>query len=66
MLINRKSMWSGREHSMEIDITEEEYNDCLYIWRQGELIIDAFPMLNEEEQEFLLTGMTINELEELS
>ena len=30
---------------------------CLAAWNSGEMIQDAFPTLNAEDREFLITGM---------
>lgn len=35
------------------------FDDCFVAWTEGALIQDAFPMLNADEREFLMTGMTV-------
>jgi hypothetical protein len=42
---------------MDLDITEAQIEK----WENGELIQNAFPNLNNDEREFLLTGMTPEE-----
>ena len=54
MRITRLSPYSGLEHSMEIDVTEEQ----LWNWSQGgQLIQDAMPNLTPHEREFIKTGL---------
>ena len=48
---------------MEIDVTPEQLRD-FYQDKLG-LIQDAFPHLNFEEREFILTGITPEEWDEL-
>lgn len=54
MLITRVSPMTGRENTMDLDITEEQ----LWQWRNGALIQDAFPNLTSAQREFLKTGFT--------
>ena len=57
MLITRTSPFTGKVHSMEINVTPEQvkaYND-------GELIQRAFPHLSAEIREFIKTGITPEE-----
>jgi Na+-transporting NADH:ubiquinone oxidoreductase subunit NqrF len=61
MLVKRKSNYSGIEHEMELDVTEEE----LARWKSGTLIQVACPRLNADEREFLMTGITSEEWNEL-
>lgn len=56
--ITRISQLSGKAHTMEIDITNEQ----LAAWQSsGQMIQRAFPNLSAEEREFLLTGITPEE-----
>lgn len=57
MQVTRTSDWSGRTRTLELDVTEEEMKSY---W-QGELVQKAFPRLNDDEREFILTGMTPDE-----
>lgn len=55
MKFDRRSMISGNIHSMEIDVTQEQYDN----WQRGRMLIqDAMPHLSAEEREFLMTGIT--------
>lgn len=61
MLIERKSPVSGEWHKMNLDITEDNYNQ----WKEGKIVIQkAFPNLTEDEREFLLSGMTKEDWDE--
>ena len=58
MKITRKSLFSGIERTMDLDITQEQ----LAKWESGELLIQhAFPHLTADEREFLMTGATPDE-----
>ena len=58
MNLTRESVETGKQNTMEIPITEAQYND----WREGERTIwDAFPELNDEQIHFILTGITPEE-----
>lgn len=61
MKITRTSMASGITRTMELDITQEQYQS----WAIREkLVQDAFPNLTNSEREFILTGMTDEEWDE--
>lgn len=61
MLVTRISQLSGKEHTMDLDITEKQIN----AWKAGVLVQKAFPHLKDYEREFLITGMTPEEWDEL-
>lgn len=65
MQITRKSLLSGKTHTMEINLTPEQYEDGEYRRRHGTLIQDAYPQLTDNEREFLKTGSTPEEWDEL-
>ncbi len=60
MEIIRKSMLSGITRTMELPITEEDYQE----WLSGALIQEAMPHLTDDEREFLITGITADEWDE--
>jgi hypothetical protein len=61
MLIQRTSV-SGKVHEMEIPITFDE----LCNWAKGWMVIQqAFPNLTTAQREFLLSGMTQEEWDEI-
>lgn len=61
MLIRRTSMFSGKTNEMEIPITQEQFN----AWMLGDLIQDAIPELTPDQREFLISGVTPDEWEEM-
>jgi len=61
MKITRTSMISGNTNTMELNVTQEQ----LTAWESGVHIQVAMPQLNAEEREFVKTGMTPTEWEEL-
>ena len=61
MKVTMKSALSGKENSMELDITPAQLKD----WQSGTLIQRAMPNLTANEREFLMTGITREEWDEL-
>lgn len=53
MKITRKSPFSGKINSMEIDVTQDQIDR----WQNGELIQNAMPNLTPDEREFIKTGI---------
>ena len=55
MKFERRSMISGNINTMEIEVTQEQYDN----WQRKHMLIqDAMPQLSAEEREFLMTGIT--------
>ena len=63
--VERISQASGHKHIMTLPMSPEEYARKMRAWRQGALIQDAFPDLDDEQREFLLSGITPQEWEAL-
>lgn len=57
MKITRVSMFTGKTHTLDIDVTEEQ----IMRWKNGMLIQNAMPNLSPEDREFLMTGVTAEE-----
>lgn len=57
MKITKRSPFTGIEHTLDINCTEEQ----LVRWQEGELIQNVFPDLTPDEREFLMTGITAEE-----
>lgn len=57
MQIARKSPFSGKLHTMELPVTEDQIRD----YAAGAMIQDAFPQLSPSEREFFKTGITPEE-----
>jgi len=50
-------MVSGKWHVMELPVTKDQIRR----WMNGEFIQNAMPNLNDEQREFLMTGITPDE-----
>ena len=63
--VTRTSMISGITRTREIDIDPQQYEDGMILWRGGLLIQDAFPELSQADCEFIKTGITDGEWDEI-
>ena len=61
MLIKRKSTLSGNVNVMDIDVTPMQVAS----WEQGELVQNAMPNLSADEREFIMSGITPTEWDEM-
>ena len=61
MLVTKQSTISGKMNSMELPITEAQ----LKAHRNGELVQNVFPTLSREEREFLVSGISTKEWNDL-
>jgi hypothetical protein len=61
MLVTKKSPISGKVSSMELPITEAQ----LEAHQNGELVQNVFPTLSREEREFLVSGISPKEWNDL-
>lgn len=61
VLVRRASIISGDEHTINICIDFNIFCAALKAWNDGVYIQDAFPMLSDDEREFLLSGITTTE-----
>ena len=61
MEITKTSIHSGITRTFPLDVTAEEIAN----WKAGELIQVAMPRLNAAEREFIKTGITSQEWEEI-
>ena len=61
MLITRTSGFSGKVNTMEIPVTQEQIDS----WKNGELIQRAMPNLTPDQREFIMTGITPEEWDEM-
>lgn len=62
MQVTKQSQYSGKLRSMELDITQEQLNKY---YAGGICLQDAFPDLNVSQREFIKTGLTDAEWEEV-
>jgi hypothetical protein len=60
MKVTKRSNLTGIEHTMDLDVTEEQ------LWRHqnGELAQKVFPHLAPPDREFLISGITPQEWDE--
>jgi hypothetical protein len=61
MKITRTSSLTGITRTKEINVTEEQ----ILAWQQGELIQNAMPQLSADDREFVKTGITGEEWDQL-
>ena len=61
MLVTKQSPISGKINSMELPITEAQ----LMAHKNGELVQNVFPTLSKEEREFLVSGISPKEWNDL-
>lgn len=64
MRITRTSPLTGEENTMELDVTDEQLAE-LHDSGRSRLIQDIFPDLSPDEREFLLTGYTAEDYEQM-
>lgn len=57
MKITRKSILSGTIRTLDIAVTDEQ----MVAWRSGELIQNVMPHLSDDDREFIMTGITPDE-----
>jgi hypothetical protein len=65
MLVTNISKISGKETTMELDVTHEQLERFENRRENGEHVQTIFPNLSKGEREFLLTGVTPIEWEQL-
>ena len=61
MKLTKKSILTGIEHTLDLPITEEDYYKGVIDHNNGTYIQSAFPTLNADQREFVLSGITIDE-----
>lgn len=65
MLVTNISQLSGKEHTMELDITPEQIERFYNRIKNGEYVQTIFPNLSSAEREFILTGITPTEWDQI-
>jgi hypothetical protein len=61
MYISKRSMLTGDEHTMDLNVTPRQ----IKAWQEGTLIQNAMPNLTAVEREFIMTGITKDEWDNL-
>jgi hypothetical protein len=64
-IITRRSPFTGKINHMEIPLSHSEFEKRVTLWQTGMLIQNAFPMLSADQREFIKTGITPQEWEEM-
>ena len=64
MKVTRTSQLSGKEHTIEMDVTLEQMIRFDNRIKTGEYVQTIFPDLSKELREFILTGITPKEWDE--
>ncbi len=59
--VTNVSNYSGKSHTLRIKATPQQF----VLWNSGELIQRAFPNLSADEREFIMSGITKEEWDEL-
>ena len=65
MIVIRMSRFTGKLNQMDIDMDPAAFQAALRKWETGMLIQDAFPALSDDEREFLMTGSTPEEWQDV-
>jgi hypothetical protein len=59
MQVTKQSTLTGKTHTLEIDITQDQWNR----WKSGEMIQNVCPHLSADDREYLISGSTVEEWE---
>jgi hypothetical protein len=62
MKVTRVSMYSGVERTFDLNITKEQMD----MYNKGILAQNAFPNLSRDEREFIISGITAEEWDEIT
>ena len=65
MIVTRMSRFTGKLNQMTLDMDPAAFEAALKSWETGTLIQDAFPALSGDEREFLMTGSTPEEWQDI-
>lgn len=62
MRLKKQSLATGKINERDVDVTPEQ----MHAWQHGGVLIqDAMPHLSPDDREFIMTGITPDEWEEL-
>lgn len=65
MLVTKTSQMSGLTHTLDVDVTQDQLDRIESRRESGELIQNIVPHLVKELREFLMTGITPEEWNEM-
>ena len=60
-IFTRTSQMTGNKNRMVIPMDMDDFKYALCCWKDGDLIQDAFPTLDADTREFIMTGITRTE-----
>jgi hypothetical protein len=63
--VTRSSLFTQRRNTMVLPVAKPLFDECFASWQRGRLIQDVFPTLTADEREFLLSGATPEEWDEV-
>lgn len=66
MILKRVSPFDGSINEMEINMGEEEFNEAYNEWQAGVLVQNAFPQLTTDQREFIMTGITPTQWDQMT
>lgn len=58
MLVTRTSQLTGKTHTLDLDVTQDQLDRFELRMYTGEYTQNIFSNLNKEDREFILTGIT--------
>lgn len=61
MKITRKNPFTGKNITRDIPVTQAQLDN----WNNGKLIQDAMPNLSADDREFILTGILLEQWEDM-
>lgn len=64
MKLTMLSPFSGQKNTLDLPISEQEFDKAYRFWKEGAYIQDAFPNLSADHREFIKTGITPTEWKE--
>lgn len=56
--LTKTSPLTGKDNTMELPLTMQEFRDQKKAWKAGTVAQKAFPTLTADEREFIMTGAT--------
>jgi hypothetical protein len=65
MEVTRTSQLTGIQHTFELDVTEEQLSRFENRRENGEYVQSIFPNLSRDWREFILTGITPKEWDDM-
>ena len=65
IILTKTSVATGKKHRMRIPLSKSKFMKAHNLWCSGVLIQDAFPTLTVDQREFVVSGMTPDEWDQL-